>query len=224
MKMKHRSSVLGLLDTACPRAIDHHVDGVPWDRRVVGQGIAAHACLQAVGDALREREANPIPSEWVEFVERIIRSMAAKLTARGRSFDGGDPEVLTPAQAFGGRDLARDWLVTHELSHRARYETAMAVDRGMRAVPYARADARLIGVLDMVIDEDCTDEDGSGGWVRRAVDWKTSWHAGAEWLTSTQAKCQAVLLWADLEQDRLRASHGYGNAVSGVVVSVANMR
>ena len=214
-----RSSTLALLDQACPRALDHHEAGVPYARSVFGAGICAHACLEGAGRALVE--VGTRPTDMDGFVEEVLDVVASQLMSEGRRFDGGPVEVMTPADVSAGRKLAADYLATHELSRKASYELGLAVDNDMRAVPYDSPDARLVGVLDVVYDEDQADEDGTGGMVRLGADYKTAWPAGASWLTGLQAKCQQVLLWASAVAN---SAGGRGGGIDGVQVCLVNLR
>lgn len=171
-----RPTTLKLFAQHCPAAVQHYEDGTPQDRRIFAAGTAAHEILFAVAE------------------KRSRDDVITALTSAGR--DGIDGEPPLPIDAvLEGADLADAWIEKVGVlgSRAARYEIGLAADRDWNPVRYDADDAYFrarLDVLDVLEEED---EDGYTFTGLLVDDYKTSWRAGEDWLTSVQAKAQAVL-------------------------------
>jgi len=193
----NRSTALQLATDRCPRAIDHLEADVPYDRSVYATGIAAHAVLEGLHRAQRERGSAVLFEDAAAVAEAVV----TRLVTQGRGFDGRPEAPLAPEAAAAGRDIALRWWGLPRESAAVpldwRPEEALAMDAEGRAVPYGR-DAWWRGICDLVgpVVEEAEDEYGGGVGVVVA-DYKSNWNAGPGWLDSIQAKGQALLALAN---------------------------
>lgn len=186
----YRSSALRMASRHCPAVLDHLDNGTPYERRGFEVGVAAHAVLQAVGEATNTADRALVDAE----IDRVAGEVAARLIGSGRSFDGTPEPPMVADNAWHGRDLALSWLRFHPVEPGAYYETPLAASATWEAVPYASGLARYRGILDeRRITEDGDEEQG---WQTVVVrDHKSAWSEGEEWLDSLQARGYAVLAW-----------------------------
>lgn len=183
-----------LLNTAarhCPRAMQFQETGEPYDRRPFEVGIAAHACLEAVGNAANE-DGSEVGDERAAGVSLVC---AEALIGIGRSYQGKPEPPLSPDAVFAGRELALNWLAREPMQPGGRFEVGIAVDRHWRVVPYYDERAWLRGILDVVRVGAREDEESSAAFVV-VRDYKSAWSAGEDELLTLQRKIQACLAWA----------------------------
>jgi hypothetical protein len=183
-----RSTTLKLVGSACPHALDHYEAGAPYDREIFAPGIAAHAVLQAVGEAV---SAGRDVSDGV--TEKIADGVVRQLVTVGRSFDGVPEPPMSVDSAVKGRDIALRYLVFHPLSPSARYEHGFEVDRNWRPVPYNSENGWYRGALDVIDVLDNADEEGNGGQIVEVLDFKSAWPTDADELETVQLRGQAAI-------------------------------
>lgn len=185
-----RSTTLNLLALRCPGALTFYEQQAPADRDGYAAGIAAHAVLQALGEAAEGRATYAHPAA-------IAEAVVQELCVHGRMFDGV-PELPLPLDAvLEGRKLALDWWGRQPWLPGARCELGLAVDREWRATAYG-PEAYYGGILD--VHRECTDEEsGASGVLVR--DYKSAWTADEEDCDSLQLRGQALLALANAETE-----------------------
>jgi hypothetical protein len=172
----------------CAAVLDHLEAGTPYERRGFEVGVAAHAVLQAVGEATNAADRALVDAE----VERVAGDVAGRLIATGRSFDGVPEPPLVSDHAWHGRDLALQWLAFHPVEPGAVYETGLAASASWQAVPYDSPLARYRGILD--VQRVVEDGDEEQVWQTVLVrDYKSAWNDGEEALDSLQVRGYAAL-------------------------------
>lgn len=181
----YSSTILGMLDKYCPRALDFAEAGQFRDREFFQAGIAAHAILQAIGEA-------PESTDPRETAEAVVRT----LVTEGRSFHGHPEPPMSPEQATTGRDIALRYLAMHAMPVAGKYEMGLAVDKDWQPVPYRSKDAYYRAAIDVVqVSEDVSD-DGYPICTVATTDWKSAWPTSADELETIQLRGQAALAWA----------------------------
>jgi len=193
-----RSTTLKMVEKYCAASLDFYDTNTPYDRDVFATGIAAHAILEGLLRAKRDRN-NAV---MFAAADAVADAVSTRLVTAGRSFDGV-PEPPLPPRAVGeGRDIALKWW--HRISDTApvpmdwRPEEALAVDKDWRPTKYGR-DAYYRAILDTVGPVEAeVDEDGYGGGIGLAVtDYKTAWGTGADELETVQLRGQALVALAN---------------------------
>jgi len=181
----YRPTTLRLAQNHCSKAIEHYENGVPYDRRFFGVGIAAHAVLQAVGEA---RTRNP------EAIFTIADKVVARLITEGRTFEGEGEPPMDHDSAFAGRDLALEYLRWHPFDMREDevFELGLAVNSNFRRTDYS-PNAYCRCILDRVSRYVSQEEDSSGARVVKIIDYKTDWPCDSSRLDSLQLRAQAVI-------------------------------
>lgn len=202
------STALSFASRHCPRALDFRLAGEPYDRTPYLVGVAAHAVLQALGEAAKANGSPLVPAEE----QRVATEACAKLIAEGRIFEG-EPEPPLPSElVWQGRDIALDYLrLAEPPGPNADYEIGLAVDRDWRPVSYRDPVAYIAAIIDVRADE--FDEE-IGGLVLVVRDWKTSWRAGVEDPYTLQRRMHALVAWAHAEQGKY----------AGLATEVVNLR
>lgn len=192
----YRPTLLKGASRHCPRWMDHVAAGDPQDRRGYETGIAAHAVLQAAGEATERAQAALSASA----VERVAGDVCQALIERGRTFDGKPEPPLSADNVWPGRDLALRWLAVNPLDTGASYEVGLAVDALWRPVPYNSESVRFRAILDVLRHE--TDGDEEGAWrVVRLRDYKSAWSTDEGELDTLQLRSHAVLAWIHFGDD-----------------------
>ena len=192
----YSSTLLNTASRHCPRAMHYQETGEPYDRRPFEVGIAAHAILEAVGNAANDDGAE-LDFERAAGVSLVC---AESLIAFGREYQRKPEPPLSPGAVFAGRDLALDWLTREPMPPGARCEVVVAVDRNWRPVGYYDERAWLRGILDVVRVGERGDEESSAAFVT-VRDYKSAWSAGEAELLTLQRKIQACLAWATWGQE-----------------------
>lgn len=184
---RHRASSLRYFTRHCPRALKFHEDRAPMDRDFFAAGIAAHAVLQAIGEATA-RGANATP-------EQIADAATLVLMRDGRSFDGHHEPPLPPDAVTEGRDLALRWALANPPAPTARHEAGLAIDAEGNACAYDAEHARYVAILDMLDVQEVGDDETSG---RAAIvtEYKTAWPTDESELDTIQCRGHAVLVAA----------------------------
>lgn len=185
----------------CPRALQFYLDGEPMDTRVFDVGIAAHAVLEECG---RRRAAD------ADRQARIADEVVHILMTEGHSYFGQRKPPMAPEAAIEGREIALAYLAGNELPD-GKYEAAFYIDAlGNAGGPET---GRFRALIDLVFEDEYGDEEFSGKclFVR---DYKTSWAAGEDQLTTLQRKAQAVTVWVNMAT----------NEHIGIVRQVVNVR
>jgi len=181
----YRSTILNLLDRHCPRALDFAESGVFRDRELFQAGIAAHAILQAIGEAGQSADHRAI-------AEGVVRT----LVTEGRAFDGIPEPPMSPQQAADGRDIALRYLSNHPMPEAARYEIGLAVDKNWKPIPYASPDAYYKAAIDVLEVIETEAEDGYPICIVSPTDWKSAWPTDESEVETIQLRGQAALAWA----------------------------
>jgi hypothetical protein len=203
--MAWHSTTLSFASRHCPRALDYRLAGEPYDRTPYLVGVAAHAVLQALGEAARER-GPMVPSEDSE----VAVKACGDLIASGRIFEGEQEPPLPSEAVWLGCEIALGYLrLSEPPSGRCKYEIGLGVDRDWK--PCAYRDAWLGGIID-VLGEDFDEE--VGGRVLLVKDWKTAWRAGSEDTYILQRRIHALVAWA----------HADRSAYAGLATEVVNLR
>jgi hypothetical protein len=183
----YRSTSLKLW-AQCPLALQHFIDGTPQDRDLFATGIAAHAILQAVGEATRQ--ANSEIS--VDRLNRIVQETTQRLMQQPRLFDGQPEPPLPPEAAIAGRTLALGWLMYNGLSPTARYETGLGIRADGSACAYDDNDCRYKAAIDVIDSTVISDEETESEAVI-VGEYKTAWSTDASELDTLQCRGQAVI-------------------------------
>lgn len=208
--MTYRPTTLALVENHCPAALDFYEAGKPRDPRPFEVGIAAHAVLQAIGE-----ETNRLGRQLDQTeVDALALSVAQRLVAVGRTFDGEQEPPLTMANVLAGRDLAVEYLTRWWPTIGASIELGIAVDRHWNRVDYYSPDAWLRCILDYAVVEDVEIDEESAARTLFIRDFKSSWAAGASELETIQRRVQAVLGWL----------HFAYQGPQRLVLEVANLR
>lgn len=170
--MKWHSTTLKYLTDHCPRALKWAVDGKPYDRDVSGQGIAAHAVLQAFHDQRPKDD---------EALRALSLQIAENLIADGYRFRGQQQPPIQPDAAMAGADLASRYIIE-------------------RDIPTGEAERDFEGDnIGAVIDLVYMDQEGGEDWSIDVVavrDYKSSWQTGTDDLNTLQRKIQALTVAA----------------------------
>lgn len=184
---RHRSTSLKYFTRNCPAALHFYESRAPMDRDFFAAGIAAHAVLQAIGEAT-SRGSNAS-------VQEIADATALTLMRDGRSFDGHHEPPLPPDAVTEGRDLALRWALSNPPSPSARHEVGLAIDAEGNAFAYDDPRARYVAILDMLDVQEVGDEETSG---RAAIitEYKSAWPADESELDTIQCRGHAVLVQA----------------------------
>lgn len=193
-----RSTTLKMVERYCPAALDFYDANTPYSRDVFSVGIAAHAILEGLQRAKRDRNN----SVMFGAAEAVADAVNTRLVTAGRSFDGVPEPPLSPRAVGEGRDIALRWW--NRISDSApvpmdwRPEEALAVDRDWQPVKYGR-DAYYRAILDLVGPVTVeVDEDGYGGGVGIAVtDYKSAWGTNESELDTVQLRGQALVALAN---------------------------
>lgn len=181
-----RSTTLNLLAMRCPGALTLYEQQAPADRDLYGAGIAAHAVLQALGEAADGRAPYAPPSA-------IADAVVQELCTRGRTFDGV-PELPLPLDAaLEGKTLALGWWGSQPWPANSRVEHGLAVDSLWRPTPYG-PEAWLGCILDVWTPQVVDEETGAVG--ARARDYKSAWTADEDDCDSLQLRIQACAILA----------------------------
>lgn len=200
-------STVALASRYCLRALDHAERGEPYDRSQFACGVAAHAVLQALGEATKAT-GGMTPHEE----RKVADAVAERLIRDGRSYRGRPEPPLPPAPVFEGVRLALDFIAVYPLSTAAHYEIGLAADEDWRPVEFGRAPYSAI--LDYACSELEVWEE-SAPRVLAVRDYKTAWPTGPAWLSGVQAKMQACLALACLPE---------GKAFDVLRLEVVNLR
>lgn len=221
VRRRYSPTALRVLAEHCPRALDHYQDRAVRARDVFSAGIVAHECLEAIGLEARTKGK---PIEQLHAL-RICDAVVERLLDGGRD---GESDPIGPEAAFEGRDLAVRWNDVHPLAPHAVTEQSVAFDRDWKKVGWDDDSARFRLRLDLNLVVDETDEEGYGTRYIEAIDYKTSWHAGAPdlWIDgrngppSLQMRAQAVAIWIAVE----RAGTDFVRDVNGIRLGIGNLR
>jgi hypothetical protein len=196
-----RSSTLGLADETCGKAIDYLIAGVPYYRDRFAVGVAAHACLEAIG---RATTANGI-GLFVEEAMEACRPVCEELIAVGRSFGGRPEPPLRSSAVWAGRDLAIAYVRDGgSIDPADSFEHVLAVDAEWRPVPADDPRARFMAQIDAVglrYPNPLDDETGIHCRTRIVRDYKSAHSADEKELGTTQRKMQAAITWAHREPE-----------------------
>ena len=184
----YRSTRLRLIEEHCPRALDFEEARTPYDRAIFQVGVAAHAVIEAIGKHM----ADGGDVDQARIGDAIVR----ELVTNGRSFEGIAEPPMSVADATAGRDLALDYLVSHELSPTAHYEHGLAVDADWQPVAYDAPNAWYRAAIDAFEVIEDTDEDGYTTTILVTTDWKSAWPTNAEELDTVQMKGQSAVALA----------------------------
>jgi len=165
--------------------LDFAESGVFRDRELFQAGIAAHAILQAIGEAGQSADHRAI-------AEGVVRT----LVTEGRAFDGIPEPPMSPQQAADGRDIALRYLSNHPMPEAARYEIGLAVDKNWKPIPYASPDAYYKAAIDVLEVIETEAEDGYPICIVSPTDWKSAWPTDESEVETIQLRGQAALAWA----------------------------
>lgn len=207
-----RSSRINIAADHCPAALDFQDAGAWYPRDRFAVGVSAHEILERIGRATTMR------GSWLpaEEAQAIAEEVAARQISEGRSF-AGRPEPPLPIDAVArGVAMALDYQRACPLSPDFRYELVLAVDREFRPVAEDSPDAWLLAQVDAVGYREPNPLDDEDPLPCRCVaidDFKSSWSADSEELSTLQRMIQAVVGWAH-----------YGGEGLGLVLEIVNFR
>ena len=168
----HRPTTLQLYQRHCPRAVDHYEAGTPQDRRIFGQGTAAHEVLHAIAEG------------------RDVDKLCHQLITQGRIGIDAEP-ALAVDDVIAGRELAERWAERYPPPEAAEFERRFAFDRDWQITD---SDPWFATRIDVVECREEGDEDHSG-LVVTVDDYKSSWQATETELDTLQRRAQAVVAW-----------------------------
>lgn len=200
--MRSRSTYLKLAERHCGYAVFLLRQGVEADWSQTQRGTAAHAMLQAAGEAANHHDRALTPAER----HRMGRELVARLTTKGRKFDGVPEAPLYLPAVREGVALALDWL---DLFGEPEGEFELPLGMTPDGKPSAYKAGWYVGILDHVREEET---ELARTLVHR--DYKTFWSASEQLLHSTQVRGQAVLLHAN----------GRTEGFDEIRMEIANMR
>lgn len=207
----YRPTTLTLERQHCAAAISHYEHGTPELRLYTPHvGIAAHACLERIGQYAREIGENP--SERAAY--KLTATVYANLATTGRKFDGVQSPPLPIDACIEGAELANIWHAMHGLSPSALYEVGIGFSKTppeghWPVVPYDPDSNRWRLIADVI---DIDEEEG----LAVVLDYKSSWAAGPHFLRHLQQKAQALAV--------IDYAHHHRIALWGVEVGIANLR
>jgi len=188
------SSSLSLLESTCPRALDHMEDGAPRDSSVFDVGTAAHAVMEEIQRESVRLGGVPLTDEQRTLVSS--RTVSA-LTLKGRSFRGNHEPPMPLASALEGQRIALSYIRRQHgrftVSPVAMPERELSFDTNFFPCSPKSKDriwSAILDRLEMDYDED------TGQYVLSVIDLKTAWPAGPKEVESLQLKGQAVLALA----------------------------
>jgi len=188
------SSSLSLLESTCPRALDHMEDGAPRDSSVFDVGTAAHAVMEEIQRESVRLGGVPLTDEQRTLVSS--RTVAA-LTLKGRSFRGNHEPPMPLSSALEGQRIALSYIRRQHgrftVSPVAMPERELSFDANFTPCSPKSKDriwSAILDRLEMDYDED------TGQYVLSVIDLKTAWPAGSKEVESLQLKGQAVLALA----------------------------
>lgn len=181
----YSSTTLKMLDTHCPRALDFALSGAFRDREIFQGGIAAHAILQAIGEAGIDADRHTI-------TESVVRT----LVTEGRAFNNIPEPPMSPQSATEGRDIALRYLATHALPDAAKYEAGLAVDKDWKPVAYDSPKAWYRAAIDVLQVIEQVSDDGYPITIVATTDWKSAWPTDDSELETIQLKGQAAIALA----------------------------
>lgn len=176
--MNISSSPLLTWDRHCAAAALRQLRGDPDDRSFFGEGVAAHAALEAMAGAPRAPE-------------KAARQSATALMMGQRVYKGTPEPPYRPDQVAAGLRLAVEW-AEHVGQPRGRAEVGVAVDRDWRLVNWESP--HYYGqLLDLIEAVEYEDDDGEILRVLRVVDYKSAWSVGPGAIESLQMRGALLL-------------------------------
>lgn len=185
----YSSSTLNLLDRHCPRALDFAKAGTFRITDIFQPGIAAHAVLQAIGEAGADADRAAV-------AEGVVR----QLVTVGRAFNYTPEPPMSPQAATTGRDIALAYLARRELEADAKYEIGLAVDNNWEPVEYAATGSYYRAAIDRLQIIESESDDGYPIIQVITTDWKSAWSTDAGEVDTVQMRGQAALAWAHYPQ------------------------
>src|SRR5436190_15377102 len=196
----YRPTWLNAASRHCARAVDFHEQGGPYDRSVYQAGTAAHAVLQAIGEATR---ANGELS--YDHMQAVADATAGALIEFGRVEEGVQEPPLSPDSVYEGRTLALNFALDNPLSPTAEFEVGLAVDADWNPVAFDAPEARLRCILDLRDRSTASDEESAYD-VLTVEDYKSAWPTDESELETVQRKAQGLvaLAHAETQPDVLR--------------------
>lgn len=177
------SSTLGAWHRHCAAAALRQLRREDVDRKPFGQGVAAHACLEAMATDRR-------------FPLDAARKAASSLMLGNRIYKGHAEPPYDPEACMAGLRIACAWAEEVGVP-KGKPEVGIAVDRDWRLVDYDGPAYYYSQLLDMVRVFDDEDDDGELVRVLRIEDYKTAWSTGPAEIDSLQMR-GAVCLGAAL--------------------------
>lgn len=183
----YRPTGLRLASKHCPAALSFFEAVTAYDRRPFEAGVAAHAVLQAIGEATKVR--GPLDEKAME---QVSDATCRALIEFGRVEEGVKEPPLSADLVFEGRELALTYAVNFPLSQTAHYEIGLAVDAEWQAVQFDAPEARLRCILDVLDIEEAGDEE-SVYHALIVTDYKSAWPTDASELETIQRRAQALV-------------------------------
>ena len=182
---------MSLAANHCNYAVKLKYQRTPYDRDIFQAGVAAHAVIENVGKLANQIGKPPT----MEQILPIAKQTAIDLASEGRAYDKHPEPPMKVSQAIDGKNIALTYLRRNPLDPKAEYEMPVAFDEDWNAVKYYDDKANFRTILDFVLVENITDEDGDSYQCVTVRDYKSSWHIPDEHLDNIQRRAQAVSAW-----------------------------
>jgi hypothetical protein len=182
--IRYSSTDINIFTEHCPKALDFVKQGYSTATDNKEFGVAAHAVLQECG----EKNA----SGKMDKIAAIADSVAERLITNGRFYYSQLMPPMKPEVAFGGRDLAVQFLQSHSIPWPAKFEIVLSMDSKGNACHNDKA--RWGAIIDVVYEEKHEDEEYAEDLIC-IDDYKSSWQADEDELMTLQRKGHAVLGW-----------------------------
>lgn len=187
----------------CPQALDFIMKGLPRDTRIYQRGNTAHFILENVGKA---NAVNP------EHQKAIAKQTVHKLTTEGYYYYGEKQPAFDFDLAHEGAEVALKWLERNSLPYNAKYENVFAMDAQGNSCHFEDPRCRWRAKIDVFWEKVEVVNEESELRIGATSDYKSAWAAGKDWLQTTQAKSQMVLIWVNHPE------------LDGVCAEVINLR
>ena len=182
---------ISLAANHCNYAVKLKYKNTPYDRDIFQIGVAAHAVIENVGKLANKLGTEPD----MEQILPIAKQTAIELAANGRAYDNHPEPPMKISQAIEGKNIALLYLSRNQLNPNAQYELPFAFDKEWNTVEYYNEKANFRTILDFVLVENITDEDGDSYQSITVRDYKSSWHIPIEHMDNIQRRSQAVAAW-----------------------------
>ena len=198
--MAYHPTDISLRERYCGHALNLKAKNTPYNKDIFQVGVAAHAILEHLGKACNEAD-EPIPYEQAV---QVAEQTTIELASQGRAYDGIPEPPMKIKQALEGKALALKHYVYNPLPPDGLYEEHFAYNEAWERVDYNDTSAVFRTILDFILIETVTDEDGDTYTTAIVRDYKSSWYIDKDMLDNVQRRAQAVCVWLANQVDLLK--------------------